>query len=270
MPTPNDLPKDVLDLIQGDPWGKNVYPPRPNPPPLARDGRTAALRVFRSYLAALLFLRPGPVDARGARGEPIPFRVPKERIHIGWPDYEVDLEANFPSIVFLHQPGEDASLGLANYIDEKTQDKYGRGTVVQWMSEYQEDVIMEIWANKAAELRGLLAGIETASSPTELMAGLRFRIPDYYDQIVSFSSGTRQEFDEEDSARNRRRARLTFDMRFTKVALINAGFPLAVTTHTAVDVDPDTNREITAAEVRPRRDSPRDPCTADCGEDPCR
>jgi hypothetical protein len=222
-----------------------------------------ALRILRRYLAALEFRRPGEKCADGSRGESIPFKIPTRNIHIGWPDYEVDLEANFPSLVFLHQTAEYVSLGLNSYVQEETRDRYAPGTVVQWQSEYQEEVIVEIWANKRAELRSLLAGIEVALSPTEPMYGIRFRMPDYFDQLVCFAPVSRQEFDEQDSARNRRRARLIVEMRFTIVALVNIGFPLINVVKSTFDVDPDYNTPVDDEELDPKPPSHEGSC------DPC-
>ena len=259
MPIPNDLDPDLRKLLFGDPWG-GVYPPRNNPPPLEADGRTVALKILRRYLAALDFMRPGDRKPDGKRGPPVPFKLDPRNIHIGWPDYEHTLQ--FPAVVFLHNPGEYTWLGLNNYIQEETRDVYGKDSVVMWMSEYKENVILEIWANKRAELRALLNGIETSLSPTETMYGLRFRMPDYYDQLVCFTPGTRQEYDEEDSARNRRRARIEIEMRYTVVALVNVE-PIQVTTQVNVDVDPDFNTEITTEELEteePKHLGPCDPC----------
>jgi hypothetical protein len=259
MPIPNDLSPELLALLQGTPWG-TVYPGRPNPPPLAVDGRTVALRILRKYLSEVQYVREGDRLPDGRRGAPIQFRVPESNIFIGWPDYEATMD--FPTITILHAPGNYNPIGLANYVEEHTRDKYGRGTVVSWMSEYEEDIILELWAGKKPELRALLAGIETVLSPTELMSGVRFRMPDYFDELVVFSAGTRQEFDEADSARNRRRARLEVNMRFTVVALVN--YAAAVPElKVVVDGDLDYNTAVTAEEVAPQEPTKLGPC------DPC-
>lgn len=256
---PRDLSPELRKLLQGTPWGE-VFPRRPNPTPLAIDGRSVALRTLRRYLTELTFLRPAGRNPDGSTREPIEFRIPERAIQIGWPDYEKTEE--FPSITFLHGAGNYNTIGLTSYVEETTRDVYGVGTVVQWMSEYQEDVILEVWANKKSELRSILAGIETALTPTEQMYGLRFRMPDYFDELVCFTIGTRQEFDDEDSARNRRHARITVEMRFTVVALVNYVFArpeLKVT----VDGDVDYGTAVEDEELlpsSPTRSGPCDPC----------
>jgi hypothetical protein len=261
MPIPNDLSDELRKLLFGDPWGR-VFPERPNPPPPTVDGRTHCLRILKRYLSELTFMRAGGTNLDGSAKDPIPLKVDIKNIHIGWPDNEDQLD--FPAIVFLHQPGLDIPIGLNSYIEEETRDRFGRGTVVQWISEYQENVIVEVWANKKAELRAILAGLEVALSPTENMYGIRFRVPDYFDQLVCFSPGTRQEFDEQDSARNRRHARLEVEMRYSKVTLVNVSFPLETTTVVNVDADPDYNTPITEEETAPQpppHEGPCDPCT---------
>jgi hypothetical protein len=59
-------------------------------------------------------------------------------------------------------------------------------------------------------------------SPTEQTSGVRFRMPNYYNQLVCFTLNTRKLIDEPDSMRGRRRATLGIEMRFNIVALIQA------------------------------------------------
>lgn len=259
MPIPRNLPSAIRKLLFGTPWGE-TFPERLNPPPLAFDGRTAALKILRTYLSNIFFLRPAGRNLDGSVRTPIEFQISERDIQIGWPDYEKTME--FPSITLLHGVGNYDSIGLTSYVEEDTRDRYGIGTVVQWMSEYREEFILEIWANKRSELRSILAGIEVAMSPTEQMSGLRFRMPDYFNELVCFTTGTRQEFDDEDSARNRRHARITMEMRFTVVSLVNyvLGRPEI---KVLVDGDPDTGEVFTDEDVEPSEASHRGPC------DPC-
>lgn len=249
-------------LLQGTPWGAVGFPPRPNPPPPAADGRTACLRILRRFISELTFFREGDVDrATGKRGSPIPFQLPLRDIHIEWPDNETDLV--FPSIIFLS--GGTATydtIGFVSYVEEATRDIYAPGTVIAWMGEYVENLIIEIWTAKKAERRAILAGLEAAMSPTEQMYGLRFRVPEYFNQLVSYSLDTREIADEPDSALNRRRARLNVDMRFTQVSLVNYT-PVIVEAAVAVDADPQTGALIELQE--PEATDPRIKLAADAG-----
>lgn len=237
MPNKSQFSKFIQDHLVGDPWG-GVYPPKANPPPLPLDGRTVALRILRRYLSELEFLRPGAAPVNGApEGPPVAFHVCEEHILVGWPAAEV--EAAFPSIAMLGGPADYLAIGLGNYIDEDTIDKYQRGTAVQWQSEYSEKVTLEIWADSLPELRGILSGVETALTPTEVMYGIRFRMPEYFGQLVTFSLQSRENVDDADAARGRRRARLVVEMRFNVVALVNV-LGLELTMKTDVDIDEDT------------------------------
>lgn len=214
-----ELSPELRALLFGEPFGE-VYPQRPNPPPLAVDGRTAALRILRQYFSELIFQRAMGVDPATDKDlPPKQFRFPINDIHISWPDYEKALV--FPSIVMLAGTGNFEPLGLGTYWNEETRDKYGKGTIVQYQADYVEEFTVEIWAAKRPELRAILAGIQVALSPTETMYGIRFRVPEYFDQLVCFTPGSSTIVEESPDAQNRRKARITIEMRMNQVALVN-------------------------------------------------
>lgn len=231
----SQLPEFLRSAISGEPWG-DIFPPKANPPALSVDGRTVAVKLLRQYIAALTFRRPGGVGM-----PPEAFKIGLGCVQIGWPDKEVD--GVEPSVVILGGRAEYQPIGLTAYVQEETVDKYGKGTVVQWQSEYVETVVVEVWTEHKAEQRAILSGLEVAFTPTEQMSGLRFRMADYYDQTVCFSLGAREVVDEADNARGRRRARLELDMRFTVVALVNT-VPLVPVVKADVDVDVDTGLSV--------------------------
>jgi len=245
------LSDGLLKLFQGTPWGAVGFPPKPNPPPPAADGRTACLRILARYISELTFFREGDVDrTTKKRGAPIDFQIPLDDIHIEWPDNESDLR--FPSIAFIsgNVPVAYETIGFSTYLQEDSRDVYAKGTVIQWQSEYIENLVIEIWCAKKAERRAILAGLEAAFSPSEQSYALRFRVPDYFNQLVSFSLEQRELFDEPDNVLNRRRARLTLDMRFTLVSLVNY-LPVTVQAEVAVDADPQTNDLIQLQDPQP-------------------
>lgn len=211
---------EVRKVLWNRPFG-TVFPQRPNPAPLAEDGRTVALKTLRKYFADLTFYRPGGRDERsGARLPAIPFQVPAERIHVEWPDDEVNLQ--LPSIAMLAtQPADYEAIGMTVYIDESSRDRFGKGTVVIWLGEYVEELAVELWSDTKAHRRGMLVGIEQALSPYELMAGIRFLMPDYYDQLCCFELLTREVVDDEEAVRIRRKARFVVRLRFNCVAVVN-------------------------------------------------
>lgn len=220
-------------LLVGEPWG-SVFPPRPAPPGQSLDGRTAALEVLRDYVCDLRFFRQG---APGA--PPIPFQVRPENFHVEWPDNEDDL--NSPSIAVIPAQAKYDPIGLTNYVDEDSLDVFGRGTVLQAVDEYQEQIKLEVHASHVSERRALLAGLETAFQPTEFMAGVRFKMPSYFGQIVTFGLLTRELVEGPDSAKNRRKATVTLDMRFVVVSLQNVA---KMTPHVRLDVDSDADTGV--------------------------
>lgn len=233
--------KEVRDVLQGDPFGE-VFPKREPPVPPIYDGRTAAMRILKLYFSELVFYRAGGKDEAGDQKDPIPFKIPFRDIHVEWPDDEEDL--HLPALAFLAQsPGDYDSIGLTNVVEEQTKDVYSPGTVLIWMSEYQEKFAIDIWAETKAQRRSIIAGLEQALSPLQQMAGIRFRMPDYYEQLACFALQTREIIDDELSTLVRRKARLIVDLRFNVVALVNVETMNPVTT-LDVDVVEDTGEPV--------------------------
>jgi hypothetical protein len=207
------------DLLMGWPFGF-VKPDRPPIALPAVDGRTIALSILADYIGELTFRRPG---AKGA--PPIAYNIDRKHIHIEQPHRDVDLQ--FPSIVVRPGEGDYNAIGLTSYIDEATEDKYGKGTVVQEQSEYQETITLECWAEEVPQRRSMVAGLEVAMVPTEQLSGLRFRMPRYFDRTVTFTLNSGSRPDDPDAARARRWALLQIEMRFHVCSLCYYG-PLIV------------------------------------------
>lgn len=231
MPT---FPASLRKYLIGNtsPFG-DVFPAKANPPPLAVDGRTVALRLFKQYICSLDFYRE---MAKGQK--PQHFRIDPQNFEIEWADEVKDL--NTPGCVVLDQPATYEVIGLTSYVEEDSINKYAFGTVVQWQSEYTETFLLEIHASKKPERRSLLAGIEVMLSPTEQMYGLRLRMADYFDQTVCFTLSKRRLNEDNMSSLNRRKATIEIEMRFNLVALVNAT-SLSVRATANTDVDQSTN-----------------------------
>jgi hypothetical protein len=232
---PGQFPPNVRPLLNGVPWGE-VFPTKANPPALAIDGRTAALRVLRDYTCALQFYRENKPGL-----PPIAFKIDPANFHIEWPDATQALV--FPSIAIYTARADYNVIGLVSYVEEETRDVFALGTVVQWQAEYIETINVEIWAETKGQRRGMLAALETAFSPTEQMSGLRFDMPQYYNEKVCFTLMRRELMDTPDSARNRRSAQLEIEMRFNIIALVNY-VPLIPQVAINVDVDQSDNTPI--------------------------
>ena len=204
----------IRKLLVGDPFG-DVYPERLQPVVSVLDGRTVAMRILADYMSELTFYRSGGVGKM-----PVPFQIARKNIHVeAFPDYEEDLV--FPSIAFLPGRGEYVPIGLTAFIEEASRDVYAPGTALQWMSEYTETFTIELWASQKPERRALVAGLEQALVPTAQLFGIRFQMPDYYQQLVCFTLNGRTNIDDNDSAKNRRRAHMEVEIRYNVVALVN-------------------------------------------------
>jgi hypothetical protein len=225
-------------VLQGVPWGE-VFPPRAPPPPLSIDGRTAALHILREYVTNLTFYR-----FMGKGLSPKPFQIPPEHFHIEWPDSTEDMV--LPSVAIVHSRADYDVIGLVSYVEENTRDVYAPGTVLQWQAEYVETIQLEIWCSKMSERRAILAGLEVSFSPTEQMSGVRFMMPEYFNELVCFTMMRREIMDEPDSAKNRRKAQLELEMRFNIVTLVNYNtFQPVVKVNTDVDQDTQVPVDLT-------------------------
>jgi hypothetical protein len=227
------LNNQLRTVIQGVPWGE-VFPPRAQPPAsqLSIDGRTAALHILREYVTNLTFYR-----FMGSGVPPQPFQIPAEHFYIEWPDSTEDMV--LPCAAIVHSRADYDVIGLVSYVEENTRDVYAPGTVLQWQAEYVETINLEIWTSKQSERRAILAGLEVSFSPTEQMSGVRFMMPEYFNELVCFTMMRREIMDEPDAARNRRKAQLELEMRFNIVTLVNYN-EFTPTMKVNTDVDQDT------------------------------
>ncbi len=233
---PEIFPPKLRGTLFGTPWGE-IFPPKANPKPLAVDGRTVALRILREYVTNLTFYRSGGL------GKPvIPFQIQPENFAIEWPDNPQDLK--LPSVVVMGSRANYDIIGLVSYIEENTRNKFAPGTCIQWQMEHLETINLEIWASAKAERRAILAGLETALTPTEQMSGIRFTMPDYFNELVTFTPMRREIYDEPDAMRNRRRAQIELQMRFNIVALVNV-LPMNPSVLVQTDVDMESGLPIT-------------------------
>jgi hypothetical protein len=223
-------------LLFGTPWGE-TFPPSPPPRTLAKDGRTVALEILREYVCNLDFFRPMALNQ-----PPQKFNIDPENFHLEWPDNVVDFVS--PSVVII--PGQPATyevIGLTTYVEEETRDVYGPGTVLQWQSEHTELFELEVWTDSIVLRRSVIAGLENALTPTEQMFGLRFRMPDYFNELVCFTLFHKNLVDGPMSANRRRKVQFGIHMRFNIVALVNYR-TLKPTVTVNTDVDQSTGLPI--------------------------
>lgn len=249
------LTKRIKELLWGHPFG-DVYPTREPPPTPIYDGRTAALRILREYFSELTFFRPGGKDEIGNDKDPIAFKIPIRDIYIEWPDNEAELRS--PSIAFLSigQANYEA-IGMTSYIDENWQNEHP-GELLTWMSEYVETFSIDIWCETKQQRRAVILGLEQSLSPLEYMAGLRFIMPEYYNQLVCLSLNNREIVDEDSASLLRRKAKLLVEMRFNVVMAYPVN-PMEPIVEVQVDTDEDTNEPITTEADLPPEDDSHEP-----------
>jgi hypothetical protein len=158
-----------------------------------------------------------------------------ENIHIEWAEAKTD--AVTPSIAV--QPGdhEFVPMGLTSFLDERTRDVFGLGTVLEVQSEYVETFELEITAQRRAERRAMLAGLQSALSPTEQRFGVVFALPAYYGQTARFTPKGGRLGHEMSEALNRRKAWLRVELRVNVVRLVHYA-PMIPIVRAVVDVDP--------------------------------
>ncbi len=91
---------------------------------------------------------------------------------------------------------------------------------------------------------GLTAlGLEQALIPTEQAYGVRFRMPTYYNQVATFSLASRRLDEGADAARHRRQARISVELTYNVVVLVNVA-ELRPIVQINVDVDESTGEEV--------------------------
>lgn len=192
-----------------------VYPPQPPRPLPDKDPREYALERLKEYLARLKFRR-----TMAAGQQPRGFRVPRERIHLYWPDSPVQVVT--PSIAFVPGRGTHDYLGIgAPVICQGSVDVFGPGTVLVYLSDYVETFTVEVAAAKHAVRRAVVAGIKVALRIGDTSTVASFNLPDYYNVVARFSLDESEVADNPDAVKNRRIAQLFVEMRVPEVFLID-------------------------------------------------
>jgi hypothetical protein len=210
--------QSAMALLQGSPFGA-VYPPRPSPSTPTVDGRTVALSILKKYITELIFHLPVDNVSATYPGQTKEFRICDNAIFTEAADTS-DI-AVMPAIAFLPGRGTYDQIGLTSYLEEASRDRYGKGSVLQWQSEWHEIFTLQVWAPTKVYRATIVAGLETSLTPTEYMYGIRFKMPDYWDEMVCFTLGARTNIDDDMSMKGKWRANLEIEMRFNVVALVN-------------------------------------------------
>lgn len=210
---------NVYDLLQGQPWSE-VYPPHAPPYTPTTDGRSVALCIFRRYLASLRFHLPtGDRVSATDPGQTRELQVCEDAIFIEAGDAS-DM-AKLPSFVVIPGLGDYAAIGLTTYLDELTEDVFAKGTIIQWLSEYTEHFTLQVWAPSKPIRRAIVAGIEVSLVPTENMYGVRFKMPDYWNETACFTLHSRTNLDDALAQTGKWRVNFGIELRYNVVQLVS-------------------------------------------------
>jgi hypothetical protein len=177
------------------------------------DARTHALRALGRWCASLRYMRtmraPNPAQ---------PFYIDLDRIFVEMPDAVEKLD--FPAIAFLPGRGQYVTRGLGPAaIVESTEGIAGTGTALLIPYDYQETFIVEGWGSKISERRSIVAAIETAIATYIGTTDLRLVLPDYFDQVATFTIVERENIDDLEVPRGRRRVHLFLQLTVPVVRL---------------------------------------------------
>ena len=202
------MPIVASDIAFGQPL-RSLADPLPS-----LDARTHALKTLKQYISLLVFGRTGD-----AGGPPKVFRIDPANIHEEQPDDPAALK--FPAVAFLPAPGEHEEFGLGppRFLEDSV-DVYGQGTVLVYMSDYVEQLVVETWGSHKAERRALLAGLELAFRCYDGSYATMFKLPDYYNQIARVWVETTRYIDDPDIVRGRRRGQLVLWLVVPEVQLV--------------------------------------------------
>jgi hypothetical protein len=208
---------EQLFEIVGNLYGATVgYPSKPSALLPDIDARTHALRALKAFIATQMFQRTGDKC-----GDPIPFQVKPENIHVEQPDDVKRLR--FPAIAFIPSRANYQPFGLGpGHLNDDTFDVYAPGTVLLNQAEWNEIVGIEIWGSKRAERRALKAGLEAVLMGSESSFALTLKMPRYFDRDATFALVQGEVIDDLDVVRNRRRADLYVELQTQIVSLVNA------------------------------------------------
>lgn len=202
-------------LRPGAEYFGTVVPTRDRPKLQDRDARDAAMRKLREFIALAVFQLTGD-----AANPTYAFSIPIANIFTDQPDDLQDLPQ--PGVGFLPARGAHVPFGIGPATAlENTRDVFGQGTVLLKQSEYVEQFTVEVWTDKVAMRRAILAGLKQLFRLSDASYALQLKLPNYYDQVAAFTLDDSQPIDDDADVRNRRRGHLYVELRVTDVSLVN-------------------------------------------------
>lgn len=178
------------------------------------DVRVAALEALRAYLAE--------VDVRFPDGRV--GHVAKEDIFVTASDDRGGLsDGALPAIGMAGGASEDELLHLGPPdVDDDTWGVAGPGTALAWIGDYRERVTVEVWAGSDDERSAVMRALRRAFRPADGLGTLALELADYHRVVARYELAGGQVIDDQDAARNRRRAVLQVDVEAQVVEVVGA------------------------------------------------
>lgn len=179
----------ATSLLVGNPFGVSEGEHFAKLPPEARDARKLSLLILKKYLCEQTICIPGDNG-----GKDIEFKISSDLFYIE-PPKKLPEPAKYPSIGVQPISTEYMEIGLGDNEKHATLDMYGKGTCLYGVADYNETFKLIVMCNSAPQRTAIKRMIEMACIPTEALAGIRFRMPDYFDETCTFTFQTAQHDD---------------------------------------------------------------------------
>lgn len=180
-----------------------------------RDGREAALRVLRQYVAAI------PFDDPSKPGQSL--RIAPEDVHADFADPEQEPRLPAAGVVSAEANLDFDYLGATILLDD-TYGCFGQGTALALFGWHDELIVLEVWCRDVPQRRAVVAGLKLALHADEDRACVDLRLPDYFGRTARFYLVGAHVIDEPESLRGgRRRALLRLRLKVPEVVLVDAG-----------------------------------------------
>lgn len=167
-------------LIVGNPFGEEQREDEARLLAEDRDGRTIALTWFKKYLCEQV------ISVSGDQGQK-PMRITLDPANF-FLEPPPSLPDGLKPIAVGIEPGEPEykDVGMGETMLAETHNVYRPNTVVKRVADYHETFKMIFVCANAPQRRAVKKMIEHTCIPTEAIMGIRFKMPDYYDQTATF------------------------------------------------------------------------------------
>lgn len=201
------------------PQGATKLVTDPNLPPAytanrETDVRTAVCRGLKEYTEQL--------TANGFGGRMVQFK----KVHANWA--QPDDKATYPSAaIWSEEMGKYDAHAFTPTLNPAYRLASPDHRWLVKMSEFEVELIYEVWANDNVMREELCAMLESAFAPVDFMFGFRLQLPHYFNERATYEPLAMQYMDDEESAMRRWRL-ARFHLRVNASVLRLANIPVAI------------------------------------------